>query len=322
LATPTSYGPPPVPPISRRRRGGVVAPLILIFIGGVFLLQNTGHLPPNYWINLWRLWPLLLVLIGIELLLAHRVAWFVLAGIAAVALILGAVVTYASLGVSGAGDAYTSTVQTTLGAASEAAVAISFGAGQLNVGPIEQPGPGELATMTYSGPRNLAPQASYSASGGLGQLNYQTSGRSGPGFPPFLDGSSPAEARMDLGLAPNVAITDFVVQTGATDAHLDLSTLQVSSIDMSIGAATAWVRFPQAGVTTAHITGGASTITLEIPQGVAAQIQHGGGLSTLNVDQTRFPQASAGVFRSPDYDTAQNKLDLDVQTGVTTIQVN
>ena len=299
-----------------------MAPLILIFIGGVFLLQNTGHLPPNYWINLWRLWPLLLVLVGIELLLAHRVPWYALAGVAGVALIVGAMVTYASVSVSGGGDAFTNTVVTTLGGASQAAVTISFGAGQLNVGPIEQPDPGELAAMTYGGPRDLAPQASYSANGGLGQLNYQTPGRSGPGFPPFLDGSSPAEARMDLGLAPNVPITDFVVQTGATDAHLDLSTLDVSSIDMSIGAATAWVRFPQAGVTTAHITGGASTITLEIPQGVAAQVQHGGGLSTLNVDQTRFPQVSPGVFRSPDYDTAQNKLDLDVETGVTTIQVN
>jgi hypothetical protein len=28
------------------------------------------------------------------------------------------------------------------------------------------------------------------------------------------------------------------------------------------------------------------------------------------------------MYRSPDYDSAQNKLDLNLETGVTTIQVN
>jgi hypothetical protein len=92
---------------------------------------------------------------------------------------------------------------------------------------------------------------------------------------------------------------------------------------MSVGAASAWVRFPAAaGLTTAHISGGASTLTLEIPDGVAAQIQHQGGLSTLNVDQSRFPQVSDSLFRSPDYDTAANKVDLSIETGVTSIQIN
>ena len=66
----------------QRRRGGVVWPLILIFIGGVFLLENTGYLPPNFWMNLWRLWPLVLVLVGIELLFASRIPWVALAGVA------------------------------------------------------------------------------------------------------------------------------------------------------------------------------------------------------------------------------------------------
>ena len=60
-----------------------MGPLILIFLGAVFLLQNTGYLPANFWLNLWKLWPLVLVLIGIELLLSHRVPWFALAGVTA-----------------------------------------------------------------------------------------------------------------------------------------------------------------------------------------------------------------------------------------------
>jgi hypothetical protein len=39
------------------------------------------------------------------------------------------------------------------------------------------------------------------------------------------------------------------------------------------------------------------------------------------VDQSRFPQVSDSMFRSPDYDTAQNKVDLNIETGVTTITI-
>jgi hypothetical protein len=113
------------------------------------------------------------------------------------------------------------------------------------------------------------------------------------------------------------------VQTGATEAHLDLSNLKVNSMDFSVGAANAWIRLPQAaGPTTAHISSGAATITLEVPQGVAAQIHHSGGLSTVDINQTRFPLVSEGLYRSPDYATAQNTVDMTIETGLTTIAVN
>jgi hypothetical protein len=326
LAAP--YAPPPVP--RRRRRGGsVVGPLLLIFLGVVFLLQNTGYLPPNFWVNLWRLWPLVLVLVGIELLLSQRVPWLALAGLAVVALVLGSLAINTSLPALGRGPAgtatTTTTAQTNLDGANQAAVSVRFGAGQLNVGSIDNAQANALATMSYSGPARLAPEPRYVlSSGGVGQLDYVSSGRPGPGgfFP--LGGSDGSDgSRMDLNLAPGVPITALNVQTGAAEAHLDLSQLRVSTLDMSVGAASAWVRFPAAaGLTTAHISGGASTLTLEIPDGVAAQIQHQGGLSTLNVDQSRFPQVSDSLFRSPDYDTAANKVDLSIETGVTSIQIS
>jgi hypothetical protein len=326
LSSATSpYGAPPVPP-RPRRRGGVVGPLILIFLGAIFLLQNTGYLPSNFWMNLWKLWPLVLVLIGIELLLSHRIPWLALAGLAAIVLVIGAAVTSMTvppLSSDNSSEAFHTSATTDLNGATRAAVTVRFGAGQLVVGPIDQPQPNALATMTYQGPPQLAPQPRYTpTAGGVGQLEYQSSGRDGPPvFPPFANGSS-QPAHLELNLAPNVPIPSLNIQTGATDARVDLSNLQVSTVDMSIGAATAWVRFPDAaGLTTAHISGGASTVTLEVPQGVAAQIQFHGGLTTLNVDQSRFPQASDSLYRSPDYDTAANKVDLVIETGATTISV-
>jgi hypothetical protein len=306
-----------------------VWPLILIVIGSIFLLQNLGFLAPTAWLGLWRLWPLLLVLIGIDLLLAHRRSLAVVVGLAVAVFALGLVAGMVDVpGLSAprqtGSTATTSRGQTqTLRGATQAAVTLRFGAGQLDVGPLLNAGADDLASMTYDGPPGAAPDSEYSVSNGVGRLQYQVSGRGASGFLPFVGnrGGSPA-SRLDVNLRPDLPLS-LTVQTGATQARLDLSQLRVSSLDVSLGAADTWVRLPEnAGSTTAHFSGGATSLTLEIPNGVAAQIRTRGGLNTVSVDQSRFPAAGADVYRSPDYATAQNKVDITVETGVSTIRVS
>jgi hypothetical protein len=46
----------------RRTRPSLIWPVILITVGILFLLSNLGVLDINFW-ELWRLWPVLLILI-------------------------------------------------------------------------------------------------------------------------------------------------------------------------------------------------------------------------------------------------------------------
>jgi hypothetical protein len=96
--------------------------MILIFIGCVFLLQNTGYLPPNFWMSLWRLWPVVLVLAGLELLLAQRVPWLVLMGLAVIVLVVGAIAMGSSLTPAPPAEAVNRTMPTPLGGATSASV--------------------------------------------------------------------------------------------------------------------------------------------------------------------------------------------------------
>jgi hypothetical protein len=68
---------------SRYNRPGLVGPVLLIGLGILFLLENLGMLAWNIWEVAFRLWPLLLVAWGLELMVGRRSAWG-----AAVALIL------------------------------------------------------------------------------------------------------------------------------------------------------------------------------------------------------------------------------------------
>ena len=60
--------------MSHRHRG-FVFPIILIVVGVIFLLANTGILTEGALQRLGDLWPLLLVLLGLQLVLNHTVSY-------------------------------------------------------------------------------------------------------------------------------------------------------------------------------------------------------------------------------------------------------
>jgi hypothetical protein len=316
LATP--YAAPP------RRRPSIVGPLILIVVGSVFLLENAGVLPRNTWQSLWRLWPVVLVLVGLELLVGQRVPWVTLLGLALVVFALG----FAATAYTGFrfGDEPSEvagrTVDVELGEAKQAAVTVRFGAGELDIGPLAGAPPGRLASMTYEGPEDERLQPTYTVQGELGRLEYRLDGwKSDQSFGPFFGGNFHS-TNMQVSLNPAVPITSLTVQGGAADTEIDLRDLIVNNIDLQIGAATTDVRLPQSGVTNLHISGGAATITLDVPENVAARITHRGGLSTLEVNENRFPATGSNRYQSPNYDQATNKVDITLETGVTSIEID
>jgi hypothetical protein len=300
-----------------------VLPSILIVVGGVLLLQNMGVLPANSWTTLWRLWPLAVVLIGLDLLFGRRGGFLAaLLGLAFAALALGIIVGASGWPGTPGRPAVSRSDTQVLRGATQGAVTVRFGAGQLDVGPLLNGGTDQLARMTYDGPSEMAPETQYAVTGGIGRLTYQASGRSGPPFMPFFGRRDGGASRMVVSLTPSVPL-NLIVQTGAAEARLDLSQLRVGSLDLSMGAANTWVRLPEAaGTTSVHISGGAASLTLEVPNTVAAQIRARGGLNTLNVDQSRFPAVGDDTYRSPNYDSGPNRVDVTIETGVATIRVS
>lgn len=311
---------------SGSRRGGVVLPVVMILLGGLLLLQNLGLLPWNVWRNLWRLWPLLLVLVGLEQVLGSRLRRpllaLVLAGVALVG-IAALVPTWGGPAPAEGGQPFESrTFSQPLQGATEAAVTVRFGAGRLRLGPLD--GGDRLGEMQYSGPAELRPDQSVRTRGGVVDLEYSVGGRerdAGPFGALSALGGRGRTAEMRVQLSPAVPMT-LNVQTGASDVDLDLTRLRLSRLEVQSGASTTRVRLPdQAGTTTALLQGGASTWTVEVPPSVAAQIQFVGGLSTLNVDAARFPSVGSQRYRSPDYETAANRVDLSVEVGAATVTV-
>ena len=114
---------------------------------------------------------------------------------------------------------------------------------------------------------------------------------------------------------------ELAFETGAQETYLDLTDLMVRSLRLSTGASTSRIQLPaNAGNTRVELKAGAATFEMIVPVGVAARIRSSSGLSTLNVDSIRFPRKNGG-FQSSDFETAQNRIDISIESGLATVNI-
>lgn len=57
-------------------RQGITGPLILITFGVLLILNNVKQLPDGFFVSLWHFWPVVLILLGIDVLLSHNESRF------------------------------------------------------------------------------------------------------------------------------------------------------------------------------------------------------------------------------------------------------
>jgi len=298
---------PPTPP---RRRGSILVPALLIIIGLGFLLANLGLLPEAWWRSLWRLWPLILVLFGLEILLGRQ-RWGAIASLAVVLALAGAGFAYLySQGYVTPSTSATDSWEVERADLTSAQIDIDFGAGSLYLEGLPSLSP-QLLAADFQGLYSSL-NKDFRRSGGKGIVKLSpTAGR--VNFP-----DQTQEWR--LRLSPRLPL-ELAVKAGAADVNLDLASLTVTQLRIDLGAANGVVRFPrEAGSTQATIKAGASSLTLEIPPGVAARIKPSLGLASLNIDESRFPHRDE-YYVSSDFESASQRLDVSIDSGVSSITV-
>ena len=112
------------------------------------------------------------------------------------------------------------------------------------------------------------------------------------------------------------------IDSGASSSTLNLADLKVVDLDIDTGASSTEVTLPaNAGNTRVDIDSGASSLILHVPTGVAARIRVKSGIASVNVDSNRFPRMDGGLYQSADYDTAANRADIIIDTGVGSVEI-
>lgn len=115
--------------------------------------------------------------------------------------------------------------------------------------------------------------------------------------------------------------TEISVESGASESILNLTDLKVTNLKLETGASSNKIYLPaKAGSTQVKVDAGAASIDIFIPLGVAARIKLDSAISGNKVDNTRFPW-NGKVYESPDFASAQNKVEIKISSGVGSINI-
>jgi hypothetical protein len=296
------------------RRSGLIGPAILIGLGVVFLLNNIGWLGWDIWQTLLRLWPLLLIAAGLDLLIGRRSAPAAVLVVVVLLAIVAAAVWWSgawwSRGIPVVGE----TVTQTLGGATRADVAIGMSAGTLSLRANDDSA--DLVNGTIKRASRDQLERTFALNGDTAFFTLRDRGASG-WMPPFARGRSD-QVIWDLRLNREVPML-LKVDTGAGTATLDLTGMRITDLDVNTGVGTTTVTLPQEGRVRAQINGGVGQTTVTIPAGVAVRIEASAGLGQVQVRGDY--QRQDKLYLSPGYDTAANRVDLHVNGGVGSITI-
>ncbi len=290
---------------------------LLVMVAVMLVLANLQLLPEGYLAALWPLWPAPLAAIGAQLLGSRFHPWLgSLAALGILAAALGAAWWLASGTPASSFEPLAHRVRVLAGTASSARVELSVGAGELRVSAGKAGGLLIGGTLEADG-RETSVRPLVSDRDGQRRVSLSSDGPDGP---MAWFGQRPGEI-WDLQLRTDIP-TELRVDGGATRMTLDLALLAVTRLDVDAGLADTRVVMPESvAETRARFSIGAATLDIEIPDGVAAQIRMAGGLSSVSIDEHRFPLESDGLYRSPDYDTAMNRVDLDISASASRVRI-
>lgn len=332
-----------------KRSPSLFGPIVLISIGIFFLLVNLGVIEDYSfnWAGILQLWPLFLILIGLNIIVKQATqplggVLSALVGFAAI-LVFGYVLFFGEdnaiinrFGIMSSPAEYTLEEINYAPANIETAdVDLNFGVEGVDIAALEDSN------------SLIAGQVYY-----LEQLTFETD-TSGSHANVFLDerGQSwfwlnPAnwasgnteKTRWDLGLNPDVAI-DLRLDSGAGSVNYDLAGLTLSQlqIDASAGSATVTLpngtydvdydqsagslrmTLPEIGQQKIKIDGSAGSIRLFLPTNMAALVEVDKGAGSLNLGP-RFIQLEGDVnddsiWATEDFDNAENRVQLNIDMG-------
>ncbi len=299
---------------NRRQSPNLVWPLVLIGLGILLLLQNFGLLAPEVWGALVPLWPVLLVVLGLDMLIGRRSWWGAPLVTVCGGLLIAAALTWAALRASTLPEGGTrALIQTPLGAQS-ARVRLNVTVGELEVSALGD-SLSLLEGQVVLGAGDAVWQ-NYTLHDGEGQLELAQ--QRNALLAPFLARRAADAARWNIQLTPRLPLA-LNIHTGAGRANLDLSALNLSTLDLKTGLGETQVAFPAAGARLATLQSGLGEVTLTLPADLPARLTVTSGLANVHIP-ARFARQGK-VYTTAGFVAAGRYLDLELNASLGAVTV-
>ena len=294
----------------KKRPVSLFGPVLLIVVGLILLMNSLGYLDWSVWWSLLRLWPVLLIAAGLDILLGRRSIW---GSLLAVVLVAG--VALGALWLSEVGPAGTEpgeVIRQPLDGVTEAAVILNPAVGILRLQALPESADLVRGTVGAGQGAEVVQEVEQDGTRVTFVLREE-----GVPWVPFVAGPNNQQV-WDLGLSPAPEL-DLQVDVALGEADLDLTGLSLRDLGLNMGLGLVEVVFPSGGRYEARVEGAMGSTTIVVPGDLPARIRVDGGLAVRQVPEG-FRQEGA-VYTSPDYDTAQDRLDLAVSQAIGLLRI-
>lgn len=289
--------------------------LTTIAFGLVLLGQMLGALRWDVWFNILRLWPVLFVSLGLEIIgKAIRAEWLRFLGsvVIVAALAYGALALTPSVGwppvTRASGGMAFEHVEPHSASVTEGKADISGAVGELTVGPGE-----DLARISGTSPYDPV----FDVSTRRGQATVVATAGEGSWMP--MTPASELEVSLDRDVE-----WDLDIEAGVSEYEVDVSDLRISSLALESGVSSGVLTLglPDAsdarGSIPVGIDAGVSAIVVRIPRGAGARVVIDEGLSGVDAEGewTRGRAGEDRTYESEDFSADGTYWDVRIQSGV------
>jgi hypothetical protein len=225
-------------------------PIVLIGGGLIWLLANLNLIPGLNLRILFRLWPLILIAIGLNLLIGQRAPWLrTIIALGAVAVAILFLVAAPALQIGTPPEVKTDRFTEPIGGADSARVQLDLSIGRSTLRALSDSNNLIDAQLTYIGEIEFTVE-------GTQEKSVRLRGRDQSfDLDPFsfFDDNDLA---WDIGLTPDIPI-DLDIDSGVGETTLDLEQLTLSALNIDSGVGELSVNLPaQADAYTAEVSGG------------------------------------------------------------------
>lgn len=290
-------------------------PALLVLVGVAALLVNTGVITADRLATLFDLWPVILIVIGLEIIVRTTTRG-VVADVAALSVVLIAVVgalayVVEAPSIPGYAANQTLDVSDTAGSLTHASLEVDAGAATITLAGDSSLGSDLYrAHVQYSGQK---PTITLDRASGSLKISQDNSGFNVFRHYKFV---------MNLALNPHVAWS-VTENTGASDESLNFSTLSLDSLTINTGASREDITLgAPSGHVSITINGGALTAHVHRPSGTEASVDVSGGAISLDADGRQQHAVGSVSYQSSGFSGASAAYQVTINGGACTVTLD
>ncbi|MFN8530653.1 MAG: DUF5668 domain-containing protein [Anaerolineae bacterium] len=263
------------------RRSTSIWAFVLIGIGVVWLLRQSNIISAANIAVLGRLWPIILIAIGVDLLFGRQRGLSLLIGGGTLVVIIALMIIGPSVGLVQGVEVTHDTFSEPLEGAESARISLNNAVGEMTVNALNDST--DLITVDTAHVGNVQFAATGSTQRSI-TLRYDDEGSTNISFFPFFFSGPENDMYTRVGIAPNLPV-ELDVNTGVGSSTLDLTGVNVTSVNLNIGVGDTTITLPAAdGAYEVNVTGGVGGGHITVLQGAAATLNITGGVGGMSVD--------------------------------------